>query len=248
MERFDIARRTKILNDVTGLPRDFNYDLNRAIENKALCAASEGFIHDCVMAILVGQTDDAVRLLPKAKHWMELAKELGQDGTRLGGNSHRFHRKDYALIRWLYDGVHDSESLAFWLSNAVEYFRNQTGGPDSVSLGLAAETFLDAGGYDDFIALAAPAGIESIKCSGANEKQMALTLAAQALTQRFPEEKVQATVKKFLDKHVGKWLNNGHAVRAAEWMKVIYWKRVETGFSPFDAVRKCLDHVEHDQS
>jgi hypothetical protein len=55
---------------------------------------------------------------------------------------------------------------------------------------------------------------------------------------------VQATVKKFLDKHVGKWLNNGHAVRAAEWMKVIYWKRGEAGITPFEAVRKCLDHVE----
>ena len=74
---------------------------------------------------------------------------------------------------------------------------------------------------------------------------MALTIAVQALTQKFPEEKVQAAVRKFLDKHVGEWLNNGHAVRAAEWMKVIYWRRGEAGIAPFDAVRKCLDHVEH---
>ena len=112
-------------------------------------------------------------------------------------------------------------------------------------MGLEAEGFLDAGGYEEFLSLAAPNGIESIKCSGTNEKQMALTLAAQALAQKFPEEKVQETVKKFLDKHVGKWLNGGHAVRAAEWMKVIYWKRGEAGITPFDAVRKCLDHVEH---
>jgi hypothetical protein len=49
-----------------------------------------------------------------------------------------------------------------------------------------------------------------------------------------------------LDKHVGQWLNNGHAVRAAEWMKVIYWKRGEAGITPFEALRKCLDHVEID--
>ena len=245
MPNFDIVREIKILNGDIGLPRDFDYDLNRAIENKALWAASDRFVAHIVMAILVGQRDDAIRLLPKAKHWMELAKELGQDGNRYGQDSHRFHRQLYALILWLNDGIHDSESLAFWLSSSVEYYRNQKGGPDSVSLGLSAETFLNAGGYEDFIALAAHGGIESIKCSGANEKQMALTLAAQALTQKFPEEKVQATVKKFLDKHVGKWLNNGHAVSAAEWMKVIYWKSGETGISPFDAVRKCLDHVEH---
>ena len=50
MEHFDIARRTKILNDVIGLPRDFNQDLNWAIENEALWGASEDFVHDCVMA------------------------------------------------------------------------------------------------------------------------------------------------------------------------------------------------------
>ena len=105
-------------------------------------------------------------------------------------------------------------------------------------------TFVNAGAHRDFIALAAPGGIDSIKCSGANERQMALTLAAQALTQKFPEDKLAAAVKKFLDNNVGKWLNDGHAVRAAEWMKVIYWKRGEVGISPFDAVRKCLDHVE----
>lgn len=245
MEYFDIARRIRILNGDTGLPRDFDFDLKQAIEHRGLWGASEGFADDSVMAILVGQPGDAIRLLPKAKQWMELAKELGQDGDRYGKDSHRFHRQLYALIRWLNDGVHDSESLGFWLSASVDYHRNQKGGPDSVSLGLAAETFLNAGGYEDFIALAAPGGIESIKCSGANEKQMALTLAAQALTQKFPNEKVEATVKKFLDKHVGKWLNNGHTVRAAEWMKVFYWKRGEAGLSPVEAVRKCLDHVEY---
>ena len=149
------------------------------------------------------------------------------------------------MIRWLHDGMHDAESLAIWLPATVGYYRSQPGGVDSVSLGLTAVTLLNADGYEDYLSLAAPGGVEAVKCSGANEKQMALTLAVQALTQKFPEEKVQASVKKFLDNHVGDWLNNGHSVRAAEWMKVIYWKRGETGISPFDAVRKCLDHVEH---
>lgn len=245
MEYFDIAREIKILNGDIGLPRDFTYDLNEAIAQRALWGTCRIFAPHIVMAILVGQPHDASELLIKAKHWMECAMERREESKRFGAESHRFHRKLYSMIRWLNDGEHDAESLAFWLPATVEYFRSQTGGVDSVSLGLAAEAFLDSDGYEDYIALAAPAGIESVKCSGANEKQMALTLATQALTQKFPDEKVQATVEKFLDKHVGKWLNNGHAVRAAEWMKVIYWKRGEAGITPFEAVRKCLDHVEH---
>ncbi len=244
MELFDTAREIKILNGVVGLPRDFDYDLTEAIANTAVWGACDGFAAHIVYAILVGQTEDAIRLLPKAKHWKEIAMKLEEERNCSTEGSHWYGKKLYSLIRWLIDGVHDAESMATWLSGSVNYYRNQKGGADSVSLGLNAEAFLDAGGYEDYISLAAPRGIETIKCSGANEKQMALTLAVQALTKKFPEEKVDAAVKKFLDRHVGKWLNNGHAVRAAEWMKVIYWKQGDAGISPFDAVRKCLDHVE----
>ena len=245
MQNFDIARRIKILNGDIGLPRDFNYDINKAIANKALWGACDGFAAHIVMAILVGQPQDAVQLLAKAKHWMECAMERREESNHFGAASHRFHQRLYSMIRWLHDGVHDAENLSIWIPATVEYYRSQTGGVDSVSVGLSAVTFLNADGYQDYLSLAAPAGIEAVKCSGANEKQMALTLAVQALTQKFPEEKVQASIRKFLDNHMGEWLNNGHAVRAAEWMKVIYWKRGEPGISPFDAVRKCLDHVEH---
>jgi hypothetical protein len=217
----------------------------KAIENKALWGASNRFVANSVMAIIVGQPHDASKVLAKAKHWMEYAMEKREESNHFGAASHYFQRHLYSLIRWLNDQTHDTESLEFWLRATVDYYRNQTGGVDSVSLGLAAVTFLDSGGYDEYLSLAATNGIESVKCSGANEKQMALTLAVQALTQKFPNEKVQATVKKFLDNQMGKWLYGGHAVRAAQWMKVIYWKRGEAGITPFEAVRKCLDHVEH---
>lgn len=137
------------------------------------------------------------------------------------------------MLRWLCDGIHELQDLALWKATALTVFKNHPDWLDTEEIELEAVTFINAGAHQEFITLAAPAGIDSIKCSGANEKQMALTLAAQALAQ------------KFLDYHVGKWLNDGHAVRAAEWMKVIYWERGEAGLSPFEAVRKCLDHVEH---
>ena len=245
MQHFDIARRIKILNGVLGLPRDFEYDINEAIVHKGLWGTCNIFVAHSVMAILVGLPKDASKLLIKAKQWMECAMERREESNYFGPASHHFHRHLYAMIRWLHDGAHDVESLAMWLPATVQYYRNQAGGVDSVSLGLAAVTFLNAGGYEDYLSLAAPGGIDTVKCSGTNEKQMALTLATQALTQKFPDEKVQASIRKFLDKHVGEWLNNGPAIRAAEWMKVIYWQRGEAGIAPFDAVRKCLDHVEH---
>jgi hypothetical protein len=50
---------------------------------------------------------------------------------------------------------------------------------------------------------------------------------------------------KLLANLVGKWLNDGVSVLAAEWMKVIYWPRGEADLSPINTVRKCLDPVEH---
>ena len=245
MERFDVARRLKILTEGGALQYDYDAQIEVAISHNALRSFSDGFAAHAAMAIIVGLHQDAVKLLTKAKLWMECAIGRREQERGFESQSERIRRELYYIIRWLHDGIHDAESLAIWLPATVEYYRSQSGGVDSVSLGLSAVTFLNAGGYQDYLGLAAPTGIEAVKCSGANEKQMALTLAVQALTQKFPDEKVQASVKKFLDNHVGEWLNNGHAVRAAQWMKVIYWKRGETGITPFDAVRKCLDHVEH---
>lgn len=245
MERFDVARRLKILTEGGALQYDYDAQIEVAISHNALRNFSRGFAAHAAMAIIVGLEQDAGKLLAKAKHWMECAMERRELARGFELESERFHRHLYSTIRWLLDGVHDRESLATWVSQTMESFRKHPSRLSGAELGFEAVKFIDAGAYQDYLVLAAPAGIEAVKCSGANEKQMALTLAVQALTQKFPEEKVQAAVKKFLDKHVGEWLNNGHAVRAAEWMKVIYWQRGETGLTPFDAVRKCLDHVEH---
>lgn len=67
----------------------------------------------------------------------------------------------------------------------------------------------------------------------------------KAVFSTFPPSYSQSLSAGGFINQMGKWLNGGHAVRAAEWMKVIYWKRAEAGVSPFEAVRKCLDHVEH---
>lgn len=197
-----------------------------------------------VHCILCDMPSEAQLLIAKSKTWIERAITTREQARHFEEWSHKFQQHMYSIILWLADGIHSQANLDLWKRDEMRWF---TVHPDRISgadLSLSTVTFINAGAYQDFLSLAAPTGIDSIKCSGANEKQMALTLAAQALTKKFPEDKVQAAVKKFLDNNVGKWLNDGHAVRAAEWMKVIYWKRGEAGISPFDAVRKCLDHVE----
>jgi hypothetical protein len=109
----DIKRRRGILNGDIGPPRDLKHDLDKAIANKALWGASDGFVSHAVMAILVGQTNDAVGLLPKAKHWMEVAMEQPEESNHFGAASYRLHRHLYGLVRWLNDGVHDAESMDF---------------------------------------------------------------------------------------------------------------------------------------
>lgn len=245
MIHFDSNRKIKALKGDLGVRYSLGYPFEKATAQNALWAMSDGFAADAVLLIVLSIVDDIDKLLRKAEFWISQAIEQKEERRGFGAESKRFQHKLFSNIRWLADATHDSKSLEVWLHETIKCFRVDPERVHSASLGLEAVTFIDAGAHQEFIALAAPAGIDAIKCSGANEKQMALTLAAQALTQKFPEDKVQATVKKFLDNHVGKWLNDGHAVRAAEWMKVIYWKRGEAGLSPFEAVRKCLDHVEY---
>ncbi len=198
-----------------------------------------------IHCILCDLPNDAQMLITKSKAWIEQAISIAEQTRHFDEWSHKFQRHLYAIILWLHEGIHDQHSLDIWETEALRWFQTHSDRLGTSDLGLEAVTFINAEAYQSYFSLAAPNCLDSIKCSGTNEKQMALTLAAQALTHKFPEDKVQAVVKKFLDNHVGKWLNDGNAVRAAEWMKVIYWKRGEVGITPFDAVRRCLAHVEH---
>lgn len=219
--------------------------MHDAIKNRALWSNARRFLNQAIHSILCEMPSESQKLLLKSKTWIERAIATNEQARHFEEWSHKFQQHMYSIILWLADGIHAQTNLDLWKADELRWF---TVHPDRISgadLGLGAVSFINCGAYQDLLSLAAPAGIDSIKCSGANEKQMALTLAAQALTQKFSEDRVAAVVKKFLDNQVGKWLNDGHAVRAAEWMKVIYWKRGEAGISPFDAVRKCLDHVEH---
>jgi len=245
MLHYDKKRRLEQLHAPVGLPRSLRLDIDEATKNLALWGTCERFMSQVIHCILCDLRNEAPTLLTKSKTWIERAIAIKEQARQFEGWSFKFHHHMYSIILWLADGTHDQASLDLWKADDLRWFAIH---PDRISgadVDLSAVTFINAGAHHEFIALAAPSGIDSIKCSGTNEKQMALTLAAQALTQKFSEDKVQATVKKFLDNHVGKWLNDGHAVRASEWMKVIYWQRGEAGISPFDAVRKCLDHVEH---
>lgn len=246
MKSYEEHKQITRLNDAMGLPRAGRLDIEFATKNNSLTGSCDEFMPQVIHCLLCEMPMEAKALLMKSKAWLERAIETREWEVKSKGAINKLQQKMYATIRWLHDGVHDQDSLDKCMADTMKWY--QIDHPELVTtadIGFMAVTFIDAGAYQDLLSLAAPAGIDSIKCSGANEKQMALTLAAQALTQKFPEDKVQATVKKFLDKNVGKWLNDGHAVRAAEWMKVIYWKRGEAGITPFDAVRRCLAHVEH---
>jgi hypothetical protein len=246
MKTYDKQKQLTRLYDALGLPRSFSLEIEVATKNNALSGSCNDFMSQVIHCLLCDLPQEARTLLIKSRTWMERALETREWEVQSKGFANRLQRKLYATIEWLHQGVHDQSSLDSCMADTMQWFRvhhpELTTGSE---LALSAITFIDAGAYDDYLTLAAPGGVNLMKPAGSNEKQMCLTLASQALTQKFPGDKMEATVKKFLDNHVSKWLNDGHSLRAAEWMKVVYWKRGEAGISPSDAVRKCLDHVEH---
>jgi len=240
---YDVSKRHQNLDEFI-LPRAYAQDIEEAGRHNALWHIANGFVSDAIHCILITYNDDAQKLISKAKFWLAKAMSAGEKARNFEETSNKFHRQLNAMICWLHDNDHDQADLDIWLIETQKWLANHPERLKTADLGLQAVTFINAGAYEEYISLAAPGGLDSITLSGASEKRMALTLAAAALTQKFPEDKLQKTVTKFLDNHVGTWLNNGHSVRAAEWMKVIYWKRGTTGISPTDAVHKCLDHVK----
>ncbi len=76
-----------------------------------------------------------------------------------------------------------------------------------------------------------------------NEAEMAYIHSRHRLGLQYSEEDVQAATHKFLKKNIDSWLGNGHAVRAAEWMKVLYWNDRNRTLSAKQVLMKCFDYL-----
>jgi hypothetical protein len=108
---------------------------------------------------------------------------------------------------------------------------------------LALPTYLDAGVYDRILALTEQARI-TIPTTPARiqtEGAMCGYIARAHCGGEDDDPEVSAALYRFLGATVSRWLSEGHFNRAAQWMKITYWRRGEAELTPQEALLKCLD-------
>ena len=149
------------------------------------------------------------------------------------------------MTKWLLNSQHDAESYRRFVECEDRFLESSEVGKDKINISLLLPIYVDAGAYHRVLQLVAASGLTTPKFRDLvrNEGQMAYVLCRYRLGEDSAEAEVTSVARKFLDRNVDGWLTNGHFVRVAEWMKIVYWQEEEAGISAKDALLKCYDHL-----
>jgi hypothetical protein len=256
MGGFDPAHDRHILTGDCGYEFDLAADFEQAKAVGGRGSSADAFLGTAIRCILHGLAKPASQLLKKAEHWVSVAnaeREIPSNYLQYirdepyivdGGAAHRC--KTLALCNWLLHDQHDAESFRQFVELEDRFLASSRAGRDKANVSLTLPTYVDAGAYQRALQLfvstrgmSAPKSLGSIR----NEGQMSYVLCRHRLHHEFAEDEVQAAVGWFLDKNVDGWLRNGHFVRAAEWMKIVYWQESKARISARDAVLRCYEHL-----
>jgi hypothetical protein len=150
------------------------------------------------------------------------------------------------MCNWLLYDQHDAESLGRFVEHEDRFLATSHVGNDRIGISLLLPTYVDAGAYRRAMELFAttpglsvPKSLNSIR----NEAQMCYIICCRELNQEYAKEKITSALSRFLTRNMDDWLSNGHFVRAAEWMKIVYWRDRNSEVSPKIALLKCYDHL-----
>lgn len=235
--------RTTLLGDV-----GFEWQLRRSFENSKKCGGLSSSAHaDLVMAIeciLVGLNEPATHLLEKARTWAGAA--LSSDSEIPGWLTF----ETLALCEWILSNHHDERMYQNLTDEHYRMATTQGVADDAVSVSLALPSFVDAGDYKRALELfertrklAEPDSLDKVR----NEGQLCYAIAKHRLGLGYTEEEVAIACDKFMSKSMNKWLIDGHTIRAAEWMKIIWANHKDVSLSANETILKCYDYLRNCQ-
>jgi hypothetical protein len=253
MNRFDPVREREILAGDCGYEFDLAADFDQAKAVGGRGSSADAFLGTAIRCLLHGLSEPASELLKKTKHWVtaallecEIPKRYLHDERYSPDGEAALRYQTLALCNWLLHDKHDSESFGRFVGLEDRFLSSSRAGRDKVHVSLVLPTYLDAGAYQrvsDLFAntsgLSEPKSLRSVR----NEGQVSYVICRHRLCQDYTQADVTATVDKFLDRSVAGWLSDGHFVRAAEWMKIVYWQGGRSDLSAKNALLKCYEHL-----
>jgi len=222
---FDPINDREMLLGDCGLKRCLGRDLDGAKAVGGLASSAHSFLNFVVNAFIVGEDDLALKVLEKALHWVETSLVENEIPSRYfpdAFEAERFHT--LAMAKWLLRGEHDGPSLERIVYYEDQYLTKTKYDEDKASISLTLVEYADAGAYERALELFEKARFTPPKSLGKirGEAKMVYVLARHHLGQQYTAEEVGRAARSFLTANMDAWLA-GHGLRAAEWLKIVYW-------------------------
>lgn len=193
-----------------------------------------------IYCILVGLDDPSIKLLDKSQSWARAAVESQHEVSGW------ITFETLAICEWLISGRHEPELYGKLVDLKFKALSGAQTPFDKINVSFALPAFIDAGEYEQATkvfglckALKMPNRLSQIR----NEAQLCLAIAKHRLGLDYLEDEILQVCEKFMLKNMDKWLGDGHSIRAARWMKIIYWNPEPAKRSPFETVLKCYDFL-----
>jgi hypothetical protein len=210
-----------------------SFEQSRDVGGLASCG--RGFIGVAIQCYLIDLVEPGRKLLEKAIQYFKAAIELQEQPSGYEPGWHEATRwYGLALANWLLNGAHDEGSI----QSAIE-FREQhlarKKKPDSYEIACYCPEYLDARAYypilnhirRTFVGRRMPLEVQYTRLVAehdgtdlSNGKDV-----DQLFRRRFPE-----------------WLNRGHWVQLATWLKVCRWNSFQNR-SPISVIQGALDYA-----
>src|SRR5215471_17242288 len=246
MKVFDAGEKREQLDGDVGYRFALSSDFEE-FRNEGALASGAGFdLIDAVYCLLVGYNDPAEQLLRRAFEWATIAiveEEKPRDYAKDGTEAQWYEA--LAMCNWLLNGIHDADSLSRLVEHEERFLIRERIGRDRTNAGLIAISYVDADAYEvalDRLTAArfsAPTSLNAIISEG----QMCYVICRRRLGLEYSEPEVASATERFLKRKMNGWLLDGHAGRAAQWMKVVHWREGTAGISPKEAVLMCYKYL-----
>lgn len=239
---FDPTETRNILFSDVG----YEWQLRQSFEDSRNCGGLSSSAHadlgTAIECILVGLGDAASQLLAKARIWATEAI----DSEREPATWLTF--QTLAMCDWLLEKTHNSDIYRQFNDLLYRSLEHPAIVSDAVNVSLMLPGLVDGRSYERVLQvferttkLVEPSSLDKLS----NEAQLCFIIARHRLGPGYTKTEVDAACDKFMFKNMDKWLKNGHSVRAAEWMKIIWANRDDSTLTPSDIVLKCYDYLRN---
>ena len=224
----------------------WEYDIKKPMGNFAV-----GMVSSVAAAALVRLGDKMVDLMPRAIDWIDRA--IARHEVSGPGDDMRYYH--YSLIHakalaiWFGTGKSAAEVWIDAFERIRELLIEDKGSAKALRYGGIVDDAMacafQAGRFTDGLALYEDIyGIKTLRINAVRTpRQLAYAYCLHAIEARFSSADLLLTGRRLLEKQLAEnWLHNGQMIRAATWLKIVYW-HTDQSLTPEQTILKAYDDM-----